>query len=219
MNSKAVRDILELNNNFYQSVFEEFSRSRQAPWEGWDRAVEKAFKVIGKDIDEIKVLDLGCGNGRFYDFLSKKRKNIEYIGIDINNDLMKEGIKKFKNATFIQGDIFQELDKIKGKYNIVSAFGVTHHIPDYSFRNTWFSKLPNLLDKNGVLILTFWNFNNTPGDYFLGWKERKDIKRYCHQYSNEEINEVTKMYKGKNLKLLDKFTSDKENLYLLFGNI
>jgi len=40
MNSKEVRQILELNERFYQSVFREFSKTRQKPWEGWGRVID-----------------------------------------------------------------------------------------------------------------------------------------------------------------------------------
>jgi trans-aconitate methyltransferase len=219
MNLKAVKDILNLNRDFYQSVSKDFSITRQRPWVGWDRAVESAVGALQVGKEGIKVLDIGCGNGRFYDFISKKIDNIEYIGVDIDNDLLNEAKDKYPKAEFTKEDIFENLDNIKGKYNIVCAFGVTHHIPDDSFRTQWFSKLPNLLDSKAVLILTFWNFKDKPGDYFLGWKERKDVKRYCHQYSDEEICTVVEMYKKNNLKLIDRFISDKENLYLIFGNI
>lgn len=219
MNLKAVKDILKLNKDFYQSISKEFLLTRQRPWEGWNRAVESTIEALGIGKEKIKVLDLGCGNGRFYDFISKKIENIEYTGVDINNDFIREGLEKYKEAKFIKEDIFENLDSIKGKYNIITVFGVTHHIPDDSFRSQWLSKLPNLLNKKGVLILTFWNFKDKPGDYFLWWKERKDAKRYCHQYSEKEIDTIIEMYKKKGIKLIDRFTSDKENLYLIFGNI
>ncbi|NMB91670.1 class I SAM-dependent methyltransferase [candidate division WWE3 bacterium] len=219
MNLKKIKDILKLNESFYQSISEEFSRSRQKPWKGWDRAVEKAFEALGSNDKKIKVLDLGCGNGRFYDFINNKNMNIEYVGIDTNNDFIKRRANKTKNASFVKGDVIQDLNNIKEKYNIIAAFGLTHHIPSQSLRFTWFNKLSNLLDKKGVLILTFWRFKDKPGDYFLRWKERKDIKRYCHQYSNKELDKVIKTYEEKGLKLIDKFISDKENLYLIFGNI
>jgi tRNA (uracil-5-)-methyltransferase TRM9 len=219
MNIKTVKDILKLNRDFYQSVSKEFSITRQKPWIGWNRAVESAVETLQLGKEVIKVLDIGCGNGRFYDFISRKVENIKYTGVDINNDFINEAKGKYNKASFIKQDIFKNLEKIKGNYNFVCAFGVTHHISGDSFRSQWFSKLPNLLDKKGVLILTFWNFKDKPGDYFLGWKSRKDVQRYCHQYSEKEITEIIETYKGKSLKLIDRYTSDKENLYLIFGTI
>jgi len=223
MNLETVKDILKLNKDFYQSVSTEFSRSRQKPWVGWNRAVETSINALGgvnKNRD-IKVLDLGCGNGRFYEFISKKISKVDYLGLDINNDLLNISKTKYKTnkATFLNKDIYLGIDKIKGKYNIISAFGVTHHIPNNIFRIKWFKNLPSFLGLRGVIILTFWNFEEKPGDYLLGWGNKKKTARYCHQYSEKEINKIISIYKKMGLKLIDKYKSDKENLYLIFGKI
>ncbi|MBW6441908.1 class I SAM-dependent methyltransferase [Patescibacteria group bacterium] len=214
--------------------------------------IRKELEEKNKNYDENKVrfLDIGCGNGRFFKFLWENIGNLniegfEYTGVDINNDLLEEAtrVQPCKGLSrrlstrsrprsdprlnphpvFIKEDIFKNIDKIPGKYNVVTAFGVTHHIPDNNFRKAWFSKLPKLLkDEKGclsMLALTFWDFEQKPGDYFLGWKENEKAKRYCHKYSKKEIENLKKMYKNDGLNLINEFEADNKNLYLIFGKI
>ncbi len=229
MNKKEVKQILNLNKKFYQSIAKDFSQTRQAPWMGWGRVAE----ILRKENKEkptskgVKILDLGCGNGRFFGFIDSKIPNIKYTGLDINNDLLQEAKnkygKRYKNAKFIKKDVLKKIEKIKNKYNIVVAFGLAHHIPDKNFRKKWFSQLPKLLDINNgcksFLVLTFWEFEEKPGDYLIGWDKRKGTTRFCHKYSKKEIDELIKMYKKLGLEIVDDYFSDSRNHYLIFGNI
>jgi len=222
MNKEPIREILNLNKQYYQLVHEEFSKSRQKPWKGWDRAVntvKTALEVKTGAKKALKTLDLGCGNGRFYEFINLKLQKTSYLGFDINNDFLTEARKKYPNARFVKKDIFEGLGEINKKFDLVVAFGITHHIPDENFRMKWFLKLPKLLSAQGVLILTFWNFEKKPGDYLLGWNNLPEAARYCHQYSKKELAEMITAYKKLGLKLIDRFTADNSNLYLIFGRI
>jgi len=222
MTKKAIREILNLNKKYYQLVHEEFSKSRQKPWPGWDRAVNTAKAALEAKIEAkkaLRTLDLGCGNGRFYKFIKVKLPCISYLGFDINNDLLTEAKKRNRSAKFVRKDIFDGLDSVNKKFEIVTAFGVTHHIPNEKFRMNWFLKLPKLLSTHGVLILTFWNFEKKPGDYLLGWNNVPEAARFCYQYSKNDITKIISVYKKLDVKLLDSFTADRSNLYLIFGKI
>ena len=88
------KQILELNKKFYQSVAYSFSETRQTPWKGWGKVVEIINDVLKNE--KIKILDLGCGNGRFLEYIKKSFSNYEYVGMDENEDLLKEAMKMNK---------------------------------------------------------------------------------------------------------------------------
>jgi SAM-dependent methyltransferase len=233
MNKQEINQILKLNKQFYQLIAKDFSKTRQKPWEGWGRVVELIEEHVMKQGQNpetsVKILDLGSGNGRFFKFLCEKMDNFEYTGLEINNDLLEESraepwaqpVEVTRN--FIKEDIFKNLDKIPGKYNVVTAFGVTHHIPDKDFRKKWFLDILKLLKKDTeeplLLILTFWDFEKEPGDYFLGWKNDEKAVRFCHKYSQEELNQIKKIYEEEGLRLLERYKSDNRNVYMIFGRI
>lgn len=239
MNSKEITQILKLNELFYQSVSGDFSKTRQEPWEGWGRVCKTIVKTFnldelnngqsnlkndGKNTSCIKILDLGCGNGRFLKYIRSKIKSFDYTGIDINNDLLLEAEKieilsDKQKRKFIKKDVILDIKKIKGKYNVVTIFGLTHHIPDKNFRKKWFENLPRLLSNPALLIITFWEFDKKPGDYILGWGQQPKETRFCHKYSVKEIKEIEDIFKNSGLKLIEKYKSDNKNLYLIFGKI
>jgi len=146
--------------------------------------------------------------------------------------MMVEALLKYKLATFKNLDVLNKLSEIEKTFDLVTVFGLTHHIPDNDFRTSWFNQLPKFLNNNGILTLTFWNLSEDDrfkkakkaddmdeDDYYYGWGESND-KRYVHIYSEEEIENIKQIYKKQNLKLLDEFYSDGKtgnlNRYLIF---
>jgi SAM-dependent methyltransferase len=235
MDLSIAKRILKLNKDFYQSHGESFSESRERPWKGWGRVVRL---IRGLKKDTIKVLDLGSGNARFYAYLKNNlRRNFNYLGVEQSSSLRKvAGERYVLDSGFRQqeADVFTELSKVKGLYDVVVAFGLTHHIPSRRMRNAWFKKVASLVKKEGLLILTFWKIKEElkqdcfivdskeldQGDLFLGWKKVKGAVRYVHSYTELEINDVINSITTQNFTNKAKFYSDTSNkscnLYLVF---
>ena len=57
-----------------------------------------------------RVLDLGCGNGDFLNYL-KKRKNIRPLGVEIDADMVAECVKR--GIPVIHGDVNSNLDYLQ----------------------------------------------------------------------------------------------------------
>lgn len=233
--------ILQQVRNFYTLVAGSFSRTRSNPWKGWIKVIE-ILKIELSQKKHISVLDLGCGNGRFYNYLVKNMEgnNFKYLGYDNNNELLNEAKSKFtkkiftkhKNANFKYFDIFLNAHKIKWKYDLVVGFGITHHIPTKKFRKAWFNTISKKVKCGGLLIFTFWNlqedyrFENAvkadeleEGDYYYGWGDT-EAKRFVHIYNENEYNEIIKNMEKRKLALIDSYYNDgksgKLNRYLIF---
>lgn len=72
--------------NLYSTHAKEFSTSRQYPWKGWEQLLDLFPK------EPLRILDLGCGNGRFLEYVrklegSKVARFESYLGID-NSDVL-----------------------------------------------------------------------------------------------------------------------------------
>ncbi|MFC1755963.1 class I SAM-dependent methyltransferase [Patescibacteria group bacterium] len=231
MEESKIRETLALNYDFYKKHGEEFSKTRQSPWNGWNKCLETINTHTEKE--QLSVLDIACGNGRFYKFLTDNSNHIiNYLGIDNNDFMMVEAVLKYELAEFKNIDVLFDLNMIENKYDLVVAFGLTHHIPGKEFRLKWFESLPKLLNTNGILLLTFWNLSEDErfkkaeeandleeNDYYYGWDDSED-RRYVHIYPHEELENIKDILNKQNIKLIDEYYSDGKtgnlNKYLIF---
>jgi SAM-dependent methyltransferase len=89
-----------------------------------------AVSGIGS-FDGKSVLDVGCGFGDFYGFLTQKGAQLKnYLGVDINPDMVAIANRRFPNASFEVKDILE--DPIEARFDFVVApgtFGL--EIPDW----------------------------------------------------------------------------------------
>lgn len=81
--------------------------------------------------DSIKILDVGCYAGYLYDYLVKNH-NINYTGIDINQDVIESAKILHKNTTakFKVGDIFDPPPELlDNMFDVVCCHRLTIHLP------------------------------------------------------------------------------------------
>jgi len=69
---------------------------------------EKIYEI--GDWNDKTILDVGCGLGAYYEFLRKKGRKISYTGFDINELMIKEAEKRYKDyeVYFEVKDIIEE---------------------------------------------------------------------------------------------------------------
>jgi SAM-dependent methyltransferase len=228
MDNKTIKKILEINSYFYESYAKEFSLTRQAPWKGWS----KLWDFLGTK--SIKILDLGCGNGRFYKFLKENSQvAFDYIGVDISKSLVDEAKALYPRANFEVENFLIKNDKYLANFDVVVGFGVLHHIPDFQERLNFLSNSAGYLAIDGTLIMTFWTRFpeqkkqiNVPAaeleknDFLVEWDNDKDKYRYIHVFDNLEMIKIKTHMEKIGLKLISEFSSDgkdeSSNVYLVW---
>jgi ubiquinone/menaquinone biosynthesis C-methylase UbiE len=223
MRSSTAKEILKNVKKTYSKIAEDFSRTRQKDWEEFEN-----FLPFIKNTD--KLADIGCGNSRFYSFLSKKLQpnKIEYIGIDNNKKLLKEANKNLKglraktknnlNFKLKKGDILKLPLKDKS-FDAVSCIAVLHHIPSDKLREKAIEELARILKEKGRLFLTVWNLISQPkykkqiGKYekqgmLIPWGDKK-IPRYYYAFRKTELEKllakkfkIVKKSAGRNLNYI-----------------
>jgi tRNA (uracil-5-)-methyltransferase TRM9 len=214
--SSAIK-LNQINQDFYEEVAESFDTSRNFFWSGWENLITSLKDLTAKNpLKPLKVLDLGCGNGRFAKWLDESSIQSEYLGVDTNSFLLntaKKSTSKLRNVavSFQKNDFIKDLINEKNKLNIGSSFdlivcfGVIHHIPGSLNRKNFIRILKKQLSKNGLIIVTTWNFSNIPSlmnraqkllerkiisdaepeDYLLDWK-RKPSQKINSKDSNSQ---------------------------------
>lgn len=192
MNSKYAKKILDKTVLDYNSIADKYSRAREKDWKEFEFLFDKY--LIGGD----KVLDLGCGNGRFYPIF--KSKGVDYLGIDTSSKLIEIAKATYPEARFEVSSI--ELMPNKS-FDKVFSIAILHHIPSHEFRLKFLKEIKRTLKNNGNLILTVWNlkeklkrrsildwFRLDKGDVFLPWYGSKDT--YFHCFNLEELVQLAK---------------------------
>ncbi len=156
--------------------------------------LSKKFNQIGlrsEDIDRafslfknknLKVIEVGCGNGRDAKYILKHIK--DYTGIDISKEMIKLSKRYLPKADFIIGDI--EKVKIPSGLDIVFAFASFLHLDKKSFEKI-LSKIYNKINKDGVIYISL-KYNKT---YKEKIKEDEFGKRFFYYYSIKDIQELS----------------------------
>jgi 2-polyprenyl-3-methyl-5-hydroxy-6-metoxy-1,4-benzoquinol methylase len=83
-----------------------------------------------------RLLDIGCGNGDFAEFASKRKFGI--VGIDIDKASLKiANRRELENAQFINSTLLDFVKTNTEKFDIISMFEVFEHIknPNQNFKS------------------------------------------------------------------------------------
>ena len=237
MDKKTVKQLNEINKQFYLSTVKYFNKSRQYYWQGWGKLSLQGLSL--------KVLDVGCGNGRFGQFLMEKYKKVDYVGLDNNRYLLDQAKKVLPEAKLIEKNVLDDWG-LSGRFDLIAIIGLLHHIPGKENRLEVLKKAKKLLNKDGVIILTIWQFNKLKrmkrkivaweefvkisgkevdlsqlekGDTIIDWKRGPRTFRYCHLMEEKELKWLVKNV-GMKVKL--DFVSDSKkgqgNRYIMLSN-
>ncbi len=96
-------------NKFYNDLLAKHG-TKSAKTLDWIKVQDQLlrFKVLCNigDINKRSVLDVGCGVGDLYAYLSLHFDNFKYLGIDINPVFIEKAYEKYPKAKFSVGEIF-----------------------------------------------------------------------------------------------------------------
>lgn len=139
------------------------------------------FKVLCEiaKLERSSLLDVGCGLGDLYLFLSNVASDFKYSGIDIVPDFVLHAKEKFPEAEFQLKEIHEFQ---KDSFDYVLASGIfAFRIPDY--QKKYFETIKNMFSvaKKGV------GFNMLdskvhPSDEIFVTFEPQEIKKFCEGF-------------------------------------
>ncbi|MBU0957683.1 MAG: methyltransferase domain-containing protein [Nanoarchaeota archaeon] len=109
------------------------------------------LKILG-NVKGKKILDLGCGPGRYANILSKKGAKV--IGLDNSINSLEIAKGEAPKAEFILGDV-EKLPFKSGTFDIVLSALVIGHLKNW---DKVFKEVKRVLKKNGIFVFS----NYTP---------------------------------------------------------
>ncbi len=201
MNSKYAKKILDKTVLDYNSIADKYSRVREKEWKEFNFLFDKYLS------QNDRILDLGCGNGRFYPAF--KNKNVDYLGIDVSSKLIEIAKNNYPEGKFEVSSIDSILSD---SFDKVYSIAVLHHIPSHELRLDFLKEIRRVLKDDGCIVLTVWNlkdkikkrnfldwFKLDKGDVFLPWYGSRDTYFHCFN-----LEELIQLIKEVGFKIIDK---------------
>jgi len=151
-----VKSINKSVQKFYNEAGKYFSKTRQRKL-GEDANWKELKPYLKKLKSGMKVLDLGCGNGRL---LTGIKTEVNYLGIDFSKTLLSEAKKLHPNYKFIQGNIvddqlWQEIGETK--FDAIFCVATLHHLSDKKQHLKVLREIEKHLKNNGFAYISVWN--------------------------------------------------------------
>jgi SAM-dependent methyltransferase len=219
----VIERLNNLNLAFYQAVAHDFDQTRGSAWPGWQRLLPH----LGRLPIPARVLDAGCGNGRFGVFLAQAGVACRYHGLDSSPELIARaqaalGAYPQLQAALMVGDLLTY--DVPPGWDFIGLFGVLHHVPGLATRARLVARLAASLNPGGILAFAAWRFLESdrlrarvlpwdddlaawvePHDYLLDWRQGERAVRYCH-YVDDAEQQALEAATG--LALLERYRAD-----------
>jgi tRNA (uracil-5-)-methyltransferase TRM9 len=202
----TVARLRELNREFYRATATEFSRSRRVLQPGLVRA-----------LDEVdpggRVLDLGCGDGRFGRALVDASGVRQYVGVDESAELLKQ-LPTTREMSLVVLDLLGAdwpFEWSREPFDVVVAFSVLHHLPGVPMRQRFLEGMRACLAPGGRWVISVWQVLHRERflrrcvdwsevdleesdvddrDLLLDWQRGVRALRYVHHFEEDELREL-----------------------------
>ncbi len=218
MDEVLVRRLVALNETFYARFAAPFARSRAASPPGFTRLL--ATVPAGRP----RVLDVGCGDGRFGRFLAASDRASDYTGVDFSADLLSAatGPGRFVRRDLSRADCLSDL----GQFDRVVCLATLQHIPGRDNRARLLAEMGACLAPGGHVALSNWQFTDSErqrrkirpwseaqiaaddveeGDYLLSWQRGGYGLRYVVLI---DAAETQRLAVAAGLRVVEQFRSD-----------
>lgn len=118
-------------------------------------------------------------------------------------------------------------------FDLTACFGFLHHVPDGKLRHALLGTLVRHTCAGGVIALSLWQFMDDPrlarkaeaaeeamreqgfpvdaldaNDHFLGWQDSIQPVRYCHHFSEAEVDALSAHLSQIGAREIDRFSAD-----------
>jgi 2-polyprenyl-3-methyl-5-hydroxy-6-metoxy-1,4-benzoquinol methylase len=226
MNKKAEKYLLSLVKRNYEEIADSFNETRKKVMKEMVLKIVEELNIEKED----KILDLGCGNGRFLEIL---KEDSNYLGLD-NSFKLIEHAKRNYEKEFEVLDILKLEELKEDNFDYVFSWATFHHIPGKRLRKKFLEDVYKKTNENGIFVLSVWKLRKRKdfiflslktffgnffkfrlfdwGDLIFTWRgAKKESLRYYHAFS---LKELKKEINNSQFKIQD-VLEDNFNYYII----
>ena len=128
----------------------------------WDAPFIEVEKIITK---EGLILDLGCGEGIFTNYLALSSTRRKVVGIEIDKKRIKEADRGLSNVVYKYSDVLKEP---LPKSDCIILFHLLHHLSSYANQKLLIEKCNKALKTNGKIVIVEVD-KNISIKYLISW--------------------------------------------------
>lgn len=224
MEEEVERSLLALNRSFYERMALPFAQTRELPQPGFATLLEYLPQPCPR------VLDVGCGEGRFGRFLSAQGFSGNYLGLDFSEALLVRAAaelpKTFGGAFLVRDLAAPDPLNGLGRFALIVCLAVLQHIPGHEKRVRLLRDMANHLSAGGRIFLSTWQFMDSerqrrklvpwqdagvdpqrlePGDHLVSWQSGGYSFRYV---SSIDATYTERLARAAGLDIVAQFRSD-----------
>ena len=169
------KNIMQSLTDFYTNSSEKRSSTRKKPWPEFDHILTYINEValanqqrIGegkakKEAEPLRILELGCGDGRFAEYLDKHfEHDFVYIGIDSSKGLIDIANKtEYDNKISFQVHDMMDIVSYQDQQSVdvVVSIASIQHL-HYRHRQALWNEVYRILNYGGKHITTNWSYSS-----------------------------------------------------------
>ncbi len=160
------------NNEFFKEQLQKFGTDVKGVNWGSKESQEVRFGIIKEYLPSSGTLvDAGCGLGDFYRFL--QNDDIEYLGIDVSEDMVQKAKSLYPEAKFARMDIIRD-DLPQADFYIASgSLNILTYPETYTFIRNCFASSNKMFAFN--ILSSHGDFFNKGYNYF----SPSELLAYC----------------------------------------
>lgn len=168
-NQKEIMDSVDFSGAEMKNLLKDIQFVNK--WLGGDSITFKGLDRLLRDsgLKEIKLLDIGCGDGntlrKCTDYLKKKETSVTGIGVDFNPNILNTAVEKskaYKNLKFLHLDVLKDSGQIPTADVAIFSLFLHHlknddieHILNQTFYKTNMGIIVNDLQRSRVAFMLF----------------------------------------------------------------
>ena len=180
----------------------------------WNDNLNISAKIMGKTIDEINLLDIGCGWGLALEYYTKKYK-LECMGIDPSPEAITSLQSRGVQAGVLNFESFNS--DTEDKFSVITLLNVLEHVrdPEFVIREIY----RKFIDESGVLVI------DVPNEFNLlqvAARDKFDLNDWwvCPpghlNYFN--LNTLSSLLENNGFKVIEAISSFPLEMFMLMGD-